>query len=61
MALAEKALADALIEWRNEQHLGTGYVPIGDAITVAADALEALQTSRATIAQLTAPETGTDT
>ena len=32
MALIEKALADDLVDLREQQHLGTAYTPIGDVI-----------------------------
>jgi hypothetical protein len=52
MALAEKHLADTIIEWRQQQATGDVSVPITDAIDVAVEALIALQASRAQLGRM---------
>ena len=52
MALAEKHLADTIIEWRQQQATGDVSVPITDAIDVAVEALVALQASRAQLGRM---------
>lgn len=52
MALNEKHFADQIVEWRYQESIGTGYVPIADAIAVAVTALEELQKARADIGRM---------
>ena len=52
MALNEKHFADVIVEWRYQESIGTGYVPIADAIDVAVKALEELQQARAEIGRM---------
>lgn len=52
MSLAEKDLAERLVDWRQQHATGSTYIDITEAIDTFQAALDALQAHRATIARL---------
>jgi hypothetical protein len=52
MALIEKALADDLVDLREQEHLGTGFTPIADAIAAKQHHLEREQWWRAQMGRM---------
>jgi hypothetical protein len=53
MSLVEKALADDIVELRHQESLGTGYVPIADAIAAKCHHLEREQHWRGVMHEMT--------
>jgi hypothetical protein len=54
MALIEKALADDLVDLREQEHLGTLYAPIGDIIAAKQQHLDREQWWREQMARMAA-------
>jgi hypothetical protein len=52
MALAEKHIADLIVELEGQQHVGGLYVDLTDVLPVLHQALAALQTSRGQMARM---------
>lgn len=56
MSLIEKRLADEIVELRQQEATGTGYVPIADAIAARVEHLEREQQWRQVLHEMTGEE-----
>lgn len=56
MSLIEKRLADEIVELRQQEATGTGYVPIADAIAARVEHLEREQQWRQVLHEMTGDE-----